>query len=312
MTIDRQPSQRVLAERRRKRARARRRRAWVASAFVAALAALVAVTVGALDGGSVLRPKAATAHEEPARTVPPVVVQVRPRTSRELVDARVVDRVLRRMPLVAVAGRRHREIALTFDDGPGPYTLGLVRELKQLHAPATFFQIGFMIPLFPAAERAITRDRHFVIGDHTETHPMMGRLSPVIQRSQIDGQASQLYARHIPYPHLFRPPYGSYDDATLKLLRARHMLMVLWTVDSEDYLRPGARAIAERVLARARPGAIVLMHDAGGDRTQTIASLPFIVHGLRRHHYRLVTLPRLLHDAPPPHHQPRRVGAGIG
>ena len=75
--------------------------------------------------------------------------------------------------------------------------------------------------------------------------------------------------------------------------------------------RPGVDAIVGRVLAGARPGAIVLLHDAGGDRSQTIEALPRIVLGLRRHHYTLVSVPQLLEDAPPPLAQPK-LGVGAG
>ena len=76
--------------------------------------------------------------------------------------------------------------------------------------------------------------------------------------------------------------------------------MVLWSVDSKDYERPGVRRIVERVVAAARPGAIVLMHDGGGNRAQTIAAIPKIVKRLRAKHYRFVTVPQLLRDDPPP------------
>jgi peptidoglycan/xylan/chitin deacetylase (PgdA/CDA1 family) len=89
------------------------------------------------------------------------------------------------------------------------------------------------------------------------------------------------------------------------------MTMVLWSVDSKDYERPGVDAIVNRVLSDVEPGAIVLMHDAGGDRSQTIEALPRIVLGLRRRHYRLVSVPRLLRDAPPPTAQPK-LGIGVG
>ena len=79
--------------------------------------------------------------------------------------------------------------------------------------------------------------------------------------------------------------------------------MVLWTVDTNDYLRPGVSVIAHNALSGARPGAIILMHDAGGDRTQTIAALPMIVRGLRQRGYKLVTVPQLILDDPPQHTQ---------
>jgi peptidoglycan-N-acetylglucosamine deacetylase len=78
------------------------------------------------------------------------------------------------------------------------------------------------------------------------------------------------------------------------------MLMVLWTVDTNDYRRPGVQAIVRTALSGARPGAIILLHDAGGNRSQTVAALPKIIAGLHRRHYRLVTVPRLLLDNPAP------------
>jgi peptidoglycan/xylan/chitin deacetylase (PgdA/CDA1 family) len=80
--------------------------------------------------------------------------------------------------------------------------------------------------------------------------------------------------------------------------------MVLWSVDTGDYRQPGVAAIVERALAGAHPGAIILMHDAGGVRTQTIAALPAIINGLRARGYRIVTVPQLLRDDPPPAGQP--------
>ncbi len=81
------------------------------------------------------------------------------------------------------------------------------------------------------------------------------------------------------------------------------MLMVLWSVDTSDYLQPGVGVIVHRALAGARPGAIILLHDAGGNRSETVAALPRIVRGLRARGYRLVTIPRLLLDNPAPHDQ---------
>jgi peptidoglycan/xylan/chitin deacetylase (PgdA/CDA1 family) len=81
------------------------------------------------------------------------------------------------------------------------------------------------------------------------------------------------------------------------------MLMVLWSVNPEDYTRPGRKRIVRGVLDAVRPGAIVLMHDGGGDRSQTVAAVPRIVRKLRAHGYRIVTVPQLLADDPPPRGQ---------
>ncbi len=220
------------------------------------------------------------------------------------------DRVAR-LPYVAVAGRGHREIALTFDDGPGPYTLDVVRTLHRLNAPGTFFQVGTTEHYFTDAQRAELADPLVTIGDHTQNHRRLDRLSRADQGKEIDAQAAILRAAGAPAPTLFRPPYGAFDATTLALLRERGMTMVMWSIDSEDYRRPGVDAIVANVLSAAKPGAIVLLHDAGGDRSQTIAALPRIVKSLRDRHYTLVSIPRLLRDAPPPLKQPvMGIGAG--
>jgi chitin deacetylase len=90
------------------------------------------------------------------------------------------------------------------------------------------------------------------------------------------------------------------------------MLMVLWTVDTDDYRQPGVSVIVHRALSGARPGAIILMHDAGGIRTQTERALPIIIRALRRRHFNLVTVPRLVLDDPPPRNQriPKALAGG--
>lgn len=218
---------------------------------------------------------------------------------------------LARLPYVAVAGKRKREVALTFDDGPGPYTAEVVRTLRRLHVPGTFFQIGVTERFFTDAEAAQRDEPLVTLGDHTLNHRRLDRMTRAQQAAEIDGATAILRAAGVRAPTLFRPPYGAYDAHTLALLRERHMTMVLWSVDSGDYLRPGVDAIVERVLRDVKPGAIVLLHDAGGDRTQTIEALPRIVNALRLRHYALVSVPRLLEDAPPPLAQPK-LGVGAG
>jgi peptidoglycan/xylan/chitin deacetylase (PgdA/CDA1 family) len=218
--------------------------------------------------------------------------------------------MLARTPYMTSGGGRRREIALTFDDGPGPFTPQVVEVLRRRRVPATFFIVGQSLNSFGRTLRHELRDG-FVIGDHTENHRPLALLRERDQRSQLVDQAFRVHNYGAPYPRLFRPPYRSFNAVTLSLARKLHMLMVLWSVDSSDYRQPGADAIVAAVVSRARPGAIVLMHDAGGNRTQTIAALPRIIARLRAMRYRLVTVPRLLRDDPPAQRQalPRgRVG----
>jgi peptidoglycan/xylan/chitin deacetylase (PgdA/CDA1 family) len=227
------------------------------------------------------------------------------------------QRVLAYAPFIVRGGDRRRDVALTFDDGPGPYTGQLLAVLARLHVHATFFAVGAMERYF-AAQTAAEQRAHDVVGDHTQTHALLVRLPPAQQATQIAQAAAAVSAAGAAPPRLFRPPYGLFDAATLQALRARRMLMVLWTVDTEDYLRPGVATIVRLALAGARPGAILLMHDGGGDRSQTIAAVPQIVAALRARHFRLVTIPRLLADDPPPRLQRlpptlrRLVGAPYG
>ena len=244
------------------------------------------------------------------RAAPPTTVPRRSRSSPRTHGSSRPRARTARLPYVAIAGKRKREVALTFDDGPGPYTPACPHA-RALHTPGTFFQVGGTEHYFTDAERDTRREPLVTVGVHTLDHLRMDRLSRADQAAQIDRDTAILTAAGNPRPTLFRPPYGAYDQTTLDLLRERNMTMILWSVDSKDYERPGVDAIVNRVLSDVRPGAIVLLHDAGGDRSQTIEALPRIVLGLRQRHYTLVSVPRLLQDAPPPLAQPK-LGVGAG
>ncbi len=274
-----------------RRVQIRRRRAAAGIVVVAVLALIAA----AASGSHHTTPRAratATPRKQRAKALTP------PPIPENAQDATVAS-VLKYTPFVKAGSERAREVALTFDDGPGPYTPGVLDVLERLHVHATFFEIGEMLRYFSASSLRELRDGD-VIGDHTETHPEMARLSAHQQREELFEQLARIELLGGQRPTLFRPPYGSYDATTMRELRKLHLLMVLWSVDTDDYLQPGVSAIVQRALAGAHPGAIVLMHDAGGTRTQTIEALPTIIRLLRARGYRLVTVPRLLRDDPPP------------
>jgi peptidoglycan/xylan/chitin deacetylase (PgdA/CDA1 family) len=240
----------------------------------------------------------ARAHATVVAPPPVTVAATAPPHTLAARETRAIDAVLARMPAITEGGPHGHEVALTFDDGPGPYSEHLVETLHRLRVPATFFAIGVMEQWFSPATRAELRDGD-VVGDHTQTHPFLAALSPAEQRLQLLDQAAEVEQQGAPFPRLFRPPYGSFDAATLRQLRQLHMLMVLWSTDTSDYTLPGVRAIVRRALQGAHPGAIILLHDAGGNRVETIAALPAIVRGLRRRGLTPVTIPRLLLDDPP-------------
>ncbi len=214
-----------------------------------------------------------------------------------------IDNVLSYTPAVTSGAGKGHELALTFDDGPGPYTQQLVGVLNSLHVHATFFAIGEEERYFSEGTKLELRSGD-VVGDHTETHPMMASLSAHDQREELVEQIARIELLGGPRPRLFRPPYGSFNATTFHILHQLHLLMVLWSTDTSDYTLPGVSAIVNSALAGAHPGAIILMHDAGGDRSETIAALPAIVRGLRKKGLEPVTIPRLMLDDPPPHGRP--------
>ncbi len=216
---------------------------------------------------------------------------------------KAVTSVLAYTPFIREGGVHGRDVALTFDDGPGPFTPGVLDVLERAHAPATFFAIGRMERYFGASSSREIADG-YTIGDHTENHPELAKLSAHEQYEELFEQIARIELLGGPRPRLFRPPYGSFNATTFEQLRKLHLLMVLWSVDTDDYEQPGVPVIVQRVVAGARPGAIFLMHDGGGDRSQTIAALPTIIHELRARGYRLVTIPQMMLDDPPPHGQP--------
>jgi peptidoglycan/xylan/chitin deacetylase (PgdA/CDA1 family) len=280
-------------------ARFRRRRAGASLLAVAIVALAIGASVS--NGGS--SSEGRTPAHPPRRVAAARTTPAARRAQMREAEARALNRVLSYTPAITAGGTRGDELALTFDDGPGPYTVQLVHVLDRLHVRATFFAIGDQERYFSAGTLA-ELSAGDVVGDHTETHPMMAALSAREQHEELFEQIAQIQALGGPTPQLFRPPYGSFDTTTFRELHALHLLMVLWSEDTSDYTKPGVAAIVQRALAGAHPGAIILMHDGGGDRSETIAALPAIVAGLRRRGLHPVTIPRLLLDDPPPRGQP--------
>jgi peptidoglycan-N-acetylglucosamine deacetylase len=275
-----------------------RRRRLAAAVLAIAVIALLIAAIGSSGGHA--------SHSPQARLRLPAAAHPNPTHRQALLLAaenRAIDSVLSYTPAVVRGGRSGNEVALTFDDGPGPYTQQLVALLVRLHVPATFFTVGSQEQYFSAGTAAEIAAGD-AVEDHSETHPMMAMLSAHDQYEQLFEPIARIEIAGAPRPRLFRPPYGSFNATTFKQLRRLHLLMVLWSVDTGDYQQPGVQTIVQRALAGATPGAIILMHDAGGDRVQTIAALPAIVSGLRARGLHPVTVPRLLLDDPPLAGQP--------
>ena len=221
-----------------------------------------------------------------------------------------IQRVLREHAYISRGTPRHREVALTFDDGPGPATRQILHVLHRYGAPATFFQVGRMVRSFPLLAREEVADGH-AAGLHTNNHPRLLGRPLAFQRAETDPANDEIPGYAPNFMHLFRPPYGAFGKKTLTIMKERHTLVVLWSLNTFDYLQPGVKVIVRRAVKGAFPGAIVLMHDAGGfSRAETVRALPKVIEGLRRRHFKLVTVPRMLMDGAPPREQPRAVGPG--
>ena len=189
-----------------------------------------------------------------------------------------------------LAGSIHRRaVALTFDDGPSAYTAAVLDILERRHVPGTFFVVGSLVRGRELLlRRALAHGS--VIGNHTFTHAYVaGGGYRQIASTQGAVRRATGYT-----PCVFRAPGGAVSRLVISQARSLGLLTVGWSVDPRDWSRPGSAAIYSRVASAVRPGAIVLMHDGGGSRGQTVAALPQIIATLRSRGYRFLTVPQLL------------------
>lgn len=183
-------------------------------------------------------------------------------------------------------------MAIGFDDGPWSDTPAFVRMLERSRARATFFMIGEQVTRSYRA--TLMRELHDgdALGDHTFTHPYLTRSGDV--QGQLRRTIGVIRGLTGYTPCVFRPPYGAYDASVVRAARSLGLATVLWNVDPSDYTQPGSGAIERRVLSQIRPGSIIISHDGGGNRLQTLDAYPSIIASLHARGYRIVTIPELL------------------
>jgi cellulose synthase/poly-beta-1,6-N-acetylglucosamine synthase-like glycosyltransferase/peptidoglycan/xylan/chitin deacetylase (PgdA/CDA1 family)/spore germination protein YaaH len=207
--------------------------------------------------------------------------------------------------IVRRRGWKPGAVALTFDDGPDPrWTAPILDILKKYNAPATFFVIGQNMERRPDLVMREVAEGHDV-GSHTYTHPNISQVP--LAEAQLELTATQRLFQTITGRslRLFRPPYlGDADPSTrrevlpLLLAQKNGYVTVGLRIDPDDWKKPEADLIVQRVLDRLAnpgdyPGQVVLLHDSGGDRRQTIAALPKLIEALRAHGYKLVNVGEL-------------------
>lgn len=184
-------------------------------------------------------------------------------------------------------------IAITFDDGPSQYTDKILKILKEKNAKATFFNLSENAQAFTDAEKAVLADGH-ALGSHSTSHEYLPKLTRDQLRKDLNGSFETIKGISGNESRLFRSPYGAFDKQNWINVSDVISANVLWNIDTLDWKRPGPDKIRDAVLHNAYNGAIVLMHDGGGDREQDVAALPGIIDGLQKQGYKLVTVPELM------------------
>lgn len=198
------------------------------------------------------------------------------------------------------AGGEH-QVALTFDDGPDPkWTPKVLDILKATNVKAAFFLVGVNAERYPGLVKRIVAEGH-EIGNHTYYHPNLALCWP--RHIRLELNATQLLLETITgrSTTLFRPPYAADTSpsqlselAPLQIAQDLNYLVVLENIDPQDWAKPGTDIIVQRVKQQRRDGSIVLLHDAGGDRSQTVEALPRIIDYLQTRGDSIVPLSTLL------------------
>jgi peptidoglycan/xylan/chitin deacetylase (PgdA/CDA1 family) len=205
---------------------------------------------------------------------------VRGTVSHEVVSRRVTKKPYDGVLLSA------RPIALTFDDGPSPqYTTQVLAMLSRARVHATFCLVGREAVKHPELVKAIVAGGHTLCNhswDHDEHLAQRPASAIVAEMKKTQDAIFKIVGE---YPRFFRAPGGSFSPQVDLIARSMGMTPLKWTVDPQDWRKPGTGRIIANVMAHARPGAIVLLHDAGGRREQTIAALGYFLARLPAYHF---------------------------
>jgi peptidoglycan/xylan/chitin deacetylase (PgdA/CDA1 family) len=168
-------------------------------------------------------------------------------------------------------------IALTIDDGPSPeYTPQVLQLLERYRVTATFSMIGLEVAAYPALVREVAAAGH-TIANHTWSHQNLAYLPLALIADQGDRANAALHQATGHVPSLFRAPYGAWSPAVLEYCARAGMTPLDWSVDPRDWSRPGVPAIVRTIMGNTRTGSIILEHDGGGNRSQTVAALKIVL-----------------------------------
>lgn len=256
-----------------------------------ALGAATAVHMIAADpAGTPVRPggepPAPAAGPTSAPQPAPGAYRLRPMTSTAPPRFRPANPPVRTRPFEELPELGRDAMVLSFDDGPDPrYTPDILATLRRYGVRAMFFVCGEMAAANPDLLREMAGDGH-VVGNHSWSHPLIPKLSRGAIREEL-GSTSEVIERTLGGPPLwYRAPYGAWNRNSFEIGAALGMEPMAWTVDTLDWTTPGTDAIVRRVEKGAAPGVVVLSHDAGGNRSQSVAALRRYLPALIERGYR--------------------------
>jgi peptidoglycan-N-acetylglucosamine deacetylase len=177
-------------------------------------------------------------------------------------------------------------IALTIDDGPSPvYTPQILQLLAKYRVTAAFSMIGENAGYYPGVARDVADAGHKIV-NHTWDHRDLTQMGRSQVRTEIVRATDAIADATGVHPQLFRAPYGAWSRTTLEYCASMGLTPLDWSVDPRDWARPGVKAIVTTIMATTHTGSIILEHDGGGNRSQTVAALKIAIPRLLDEGYR--------------------------
>ena len=181
-----------------------------------------------------------------------------------------------------------KRVALTIDDGPSPvYTPQILRLLQRYRITAAFSMIGVNVQDHPEVAREVAHAGHMIV-NHTWSHPDLALMSSAAVRDEMIRGTDAIHRATGRLPDMFRAPYGAWSPTVLRYCEQMRVTPLDWSVDPRDWSRPGVAAIVDNIMDNTRTGSIILEHDGGGNRSETVAALGIVLPRLldRGFHFR--------------------------
>jgi peptidoglycan-N-acetylglucosamine deacetylase len=181
-------------------------------------------------------------------------------------------------------------IALTIDDGPSPiYTPQILQILEKYKVTASFSMVGENVTYYPGVARDVADAGHVIV-NHTWDHANLATMTQSQTRAEIANASDAIHSAVGRVPTIFRAPYGAWSRTTLEYCASEKLTALDWSVDPRDWARPGVSKIVSNIMKNTATGSIILEHDGGGDRSETVAALKIAIPRLldEGYHFRSV------------------------